>query len=119
MHVESLPRQRRSPPIVLSGVLCAAALLSGCGDDEDQRRLSPQVSAADGVYRTSSSGTLGASGATTWRTGSRSSGDDGSSQDRDGGKGSSSGAGGESESQHSSQRGGFGSSGHGFFHFGG
>jgi hypothetical protein len=119
MYVEPLPRQRRSRPIVLSGVLCAAALLSGCGEDEDQRRLSPQVAAADGVYRTTSSGGSGTSGATAWRSSNRGSADDGSSQERDGGKNASNGAGGDSESQRSSQRGGFGSGGHGFFHFGG
>jgi hypothetical protein len=119
MHLESLPRQRHSRPIVLSGVLCAAALLAGCGDDEDQRHLSPQVAAAEGTYRTNSSSGTGSSGVTTWRTANRSNADDSSSGERDGSKNGGQGNGSDSDSQRSSQRGGFGSSGHGFFHFGG
>lgn len=34
MQVASLPRQRRTRPIVLSGALGVAAVLTGCGDDE-------------------------------------------------------------------------------------
>ena len=121
MQVVSHPRQRGTRPIVLSGVLCLAVVLTGCGDDEQQRRLSPQVTAADGVYRTSNGGSPGATGVTTWRTGQRGSTDDRSDSDseRDANRSRNGGAGSESEGQHSSQRGGFGSSGHGFFHFGG
>ena len=119
MQVVSHPRQRGTRPIVLSGVLCLAAVLTGCGDDEQQRRLSPQVTAADGVYRASNAGSSGASGVTTWRTGQRGSTDDRSDSERDANRSRNGGAASESEGQHSSQRGGFGSSGHGFFHFGG
>lgn len=97
MHV---PSRSRSRSIVLSGaLLAAAAALAGCGDDDEGRRPSAQVEAADGIYRTSSGSASG--NGTAWRSGASRSSDDG----------------GGTERSSSSRRGGFGSSGHSF-HFG-
>lgn len=96
MHVPPRFQRTRSRSIVLHGALLAAvAALAGCGDDDEGRHLSPQVEAADGVYRTTSGS------GTTWR------GNGARSPDADEG----------AERTAPSKRGGFGSSGS-FFHFG-
>ena len=100
MHAPSRFQRTRSRSIVLHGaLLAAAAALSGCGDDDEGRRLSPQVEAADGVYQSAAGS--GAGNGAAWRSGASRSSDDG----------------GNAQRTAPSRRGGFGSSGS-FFHFG-
>lgn len=97
MHVPSRSQRTRSRSIILHGALLATvAALAGCGDDDEGRRLSPQVEKADGVYRTSSGSSP------VWRNGGSPSGSEADET---------------AERSTPSNRGGFGSSGS-FFHFG-